>query len=256
MGTSAVGGRDRSAARTTVGGEFPTLALSIREVGASFHPGPRFRRPPDDPGRWAFPSPVLTLASRRSPSHTTRSFSADSHPPLRSMVCFHGRSLVHRPSMSGDSWRCHVPRVPVHEQGVTSLVGVSWTPSAGATLLASLLRTQAPILPPLRASGLPSDTKAVQVAVSPCGEEDLPDVISAHLSLRAWTSTPAARVVHRPVASHTTAAFPPCGPGRRSTMPVQRLPYGALCEAVVIASCSGPQVCSPPRSLLPLRFPP
>jgi hypothetical protein len=27
-------GRDRSAARTTLGGEFPTLALSIREVGA------------------------------------------------------------------------------------------------------------------------------------------------------------------------------------------------------------------------------
>ena len=27
-------GRDRSAARTTLGGEFPTLALSIREVGS------------------------------------------------------------------------------------------------------------------------------------------------------------------------------------------------------------------------------
>ena len=27
-------GRDRSAARTTLGGEFPALALSIREVGA------------------------------------------------------------------------------------------------------------------------------------------------------------------------------------------------------------------------------
>ena len=54
----------------------------------------------------------------------------------------------------------------------------------------------------------------------------------------------------------TTAAFPPFGPGRRSTMSVQRLPYGALFEAVVISSCSGPQVCSPPRSLLPLRFPP
>ena len=31
---------------------------------------------------------------------------------------------------------------------------------------------------------------------------------------------------------------------------------GVLFEAVVISSCSGPQVCSPPRSLLPLRFPP
>ena len=90
-------GRDRTAARTTVGGEFPALALSICEVGASFHPGPRFRRPPCAPGRWAFPSPVLTLASLRSPSHTARSSSADPHTPLRSLVCFPGRSLVPRP---------------------------------------------------------------------------------------------------------------------------------------------------------------
>ena len=67
-------------------------------MGASFHPGPRFRRPPCDPGRWAFPSPVLTLALPRSPFHTARSLSADSHTPRRGMVCFHGRSIVHRPS--------------------------------------------------------------------------------------------------------------------------------------------------------------
>jgi len=59
---------------------------------------------------------------------------------------------------------------------------------------------------------------SVPVAVSPGWEEDLPDVISAYLSLRAWTSTPAARVVHLPVSSHTTAAFPSFGPGRRSTL--------------------------------------
>ena len=160
------------------------------EVGSSFHHGPRFRRPPCDPGPWDFPSPVLPLASRRSPSHTTRSFSADSHTPLRSMVCFHGRSMVRRPDMSGSSWSCQVPRVPWHEHGVPSLIVVSWPTSAGATLLSSLLRTPAPILHPLRASGLPSDTQSLPVAVSPCWEEDLPDVLSAHLSLRAWTSTP------------------------------------------------------------------
>ena len=172
------------------------------------------------------------------------------------MVCFHGRSLVHRPYRSGDSWSCHVPRVPWHEQGVTSRVVVSWTPSAGATLPSSLLRTHAPLLHPLRAAVLPSDPKSLQVAVRPGWEEDLPDVLSAHLSLRAWTSPPAARVGHVPVSSPTTAACPPFGPGRRSTMPVQRLPYGALCAAVVISSCAGPQVCSPPRSLRPLRLPP
>jgi hypothetical protein len=54
--------RDRTAARATLGGEFPPLALSMRELGSSFHHGPRFRRPPGDPGRSDGPSPVLTLA--------------------------------------------------------------------------------------------------------------------------------------------------------------------------------------------------
>jgi hypothetical protein len=132
----------------------------------------------------------------------------------------------------------------------------SWsqrTPSAGVPPPASLVRAHASVLRPLRASGLPLDPKSWQVAVSPCWEEDLPDVLSAPLSRRAWPPTPAARVVHGPVASHTTSAFPPFGPGRRSTMSVQRLPYGALCEAAVSRACAGPPVCSPPRSLLPLR---
>src|SRR5262247_4187484 len=110
--------------------------------------------------------------------------------------------------------------------------------------------------PPSWCLGGTLNTRSLQVAVSPCWEEDLPDVISAHPSLRAWTSTPAAPKVHMPVSSLRTSAFPPFGPGRRSTMSVQRLQYGALFGAVVISSCSGPQVCSPPRSLLPLRFPP
>ena len=96
----------------------------------------------------------------------------------------------------------------------------------------------------------------MQVAVSPCWEEDLPDVISAHPSLRAWTPTPAALEVHIPVSSPKTSAFPALGPGRHSTQSVQRLQHGTLFEAAVIPSCSGPQVCSPPRSLLPLRHPP
>jgi hypothetical protein len=72
----------------------PTLALSIREVGSSFHHSPRFRRPPYDPGRWAFPSPVLTVPSRRSPSHTTRSVSADSHTLHTGMLTLPTRPCV------------------------------------------------------------------------------------------------------------------------------------------------------------------
>ena len=130
------------------------------------------------------------------------------------MVCFHGRSIVRRPNMSGYSWSGQVPRVPLHAQGVNSCVMVSRTMSVGVTPRSLLVRTHAPVLNPPRVS----NTRSLQVAVIPCWEEDLPDVISAHLSLRAWTPTPAAREVPVPVSSLTTAAFPSFGPGRRSTM--------------------------------------
>jgi len=120
--------------------------------------------------------------------------------------------------MSGYSWSGQVPRAPLHEPGVTSLVGVSWTPSAGATLPSSLLRAHASVLNPPRASVVPLDTRSLQVAVSPCWEEDLPDVISAHPSLRAWTPTPAALEVPVPVSSPKTSAFSSFGPDRRSTL--------------------------------------
>jgi hypothetical protein len=89
--------------------------------------------------------------------------------------------------------------------------------------------------PPSSCLGSTLNTRSMQVAVSPCWEEDLPDVISAHPSLRAWTPTPAARGVHLPVSSSTTSAFPSCGPGRRVAKPVQRFQYGALLEAAVIS---------------------
>ena len=121
-----------------------------------------------------------------------------------------------------------MPRAPLHDRGVTSLIVVSGTTSAGVTLRHRSygLMRQSSTLPLPTVSPLVNGS--VPVAVSPGWEEDLPDVISASLALRAWTPTPAARMVHVPVSSHTTAAFPPLGPGRRSTMPVQRLQYGAL----------------------------
>ena len=60
---------------------------------------------------------------------------------------------------------------------MTSLVVVSETTSTGVTLLSSLLRTHAPVLNPPSASVVPSDRGSVQVAVSPCWEEDFPDVV-------------------------------------------------------------------------------
>jgi hypothetical protein len=132
-----------------------------------------------------------------------------------------GAPLFPGPTVSGYSWSCQVPRAPVHEPGVPSLVVVSRTTSAGVTPPSSLLRAHASVLHPPRASVRPSDTRSLQVAVSPCWEEDLPGVISAHLSLRAWTPTPVAPVVHVPVSSHRTTAFPTFGTGRRSTTPIR-----------------------------------
>jgi hypothetical protein len=97
----------------------------------------------------------------------------------------------------------------------------------------------------------PSACGSLQVVASPCWTLALPDVISAVLSPRAWTPTPAALVVHSPVSSHKTSAFPALGPGRRLATSIQRLPYGLVFEAAIILLCSGPQVSSPPRSLLP-----
>src|SRR5262245_49016010 len=41
---------------------------------------------------------------------------------------------------------------------------------------------------------------------------------AAQLSLRAWPPPTGARVVPMPVSSHMPSAFPPFGPGRRSTL--------------------------------------
>jgi hypothetical protein len=97
---------------------------------------------------------------------------------------------------------------------------------------------------------------SMQVAVSPCWSEDLPDVISVDLSPDAWTPTPAVPKVHMLVASLETSAFPPFGQGRHPRESVQRLQYGLSFEAAVIRLCSGLQFCLPSRSLPPQRFDP
>ena len=169
------------------------------------------------------------------------------------MVCFHGRSMVPRPynvrlllELPSAQSPFARARCDLARHDVTHHVSRHYP-----TFIAPTGSCASP--PPSSCLGRTLNTRSVQVAVSPCWEKDLPDVVSAHLSLRAWTPTPAARVVHLPVSSHTTAAFPPFGPGRRSTMSVQRFQYGTFVEAAVIRLCSGPQVCSPPRSLLPIR---
>ena len=146
-----------------------------------------------------------------------------------------------------------MPRAPLHDQGVTSFVMVSRTMSVGVTPLSSLVRTHAPVLNPPSAAVVPSASGSVQVAVSPCWEEDFPDVV-----LRIFL------YVLGPLPRRLVECIDPFLPPRHRPSPREdrvgapRYPYSdfhtaPFFEAAVIHSCSGPQICSPPRSLLPLR---
>jgi len=100
---------------------------------------------------------------------------------------------------------------------------------------------------------LRSTVQSVQVAASPCWNQVLPDVISAHPSRRAWTPTPGgSRGAPTRFFPHDIG-LPPVRTRSAPTRPVQRLQHGRYFGAAVILLCSGPQVCWPPRSLLPLR---
>ena len=123
---------------------------------------------------------------------------------------------VTRFSVRNPTKTIQVPRAPLHVWGVTPHAAVLATASAGITPPSSLLRTHAPNQKAPIGFGCPYSDRSLQVVVTPCCQMALPDVISANLSLRARTPTPAALVVHTPVTSHKTSAFPEMPPGRRS----------------------------------------
>ena len=143
-----------------------------------------------------------------------------------------------------------MPRAPLHEPGVTALGGISRTTSAGVTPPSSLLRAHAPVLNPPAASAVPSFGRSLQVAVSPCWEEDLPDV-TLHICpcVLGPLSRQPLRCMHPFLPS--SIGLPPVRKGRRFSIiracDFARPHFGAA----VIPLCSGPRVCSPPRSLLP-----
>jgi len=144
-----------------------------------------------------------------------------------------------------------VPRAPSRARGVPSHTVAALSTSTGVTPPSSLLRAHAPVLLPPTAYGHSLGQRVFagrcqpRLAIAPSRR------YSANLSRRVWTSTPAALMVHLPVSSHQTSASPALGPGRRLATPTQQLQCGRVFEAAVIRLCSDPQVCSPPRSLLP-----
>ena len=149
-----------------------------------------------------------------------------------------------------------MPRVPLPDVGVTSIRETCTASSEDITPRSSLLRTHAPIpcgSPLLRL--LASFEESSQVATSPCCYRDSPDVISANLSPDAWSPTPT-------VPPSALACFFLGVIGLPKTLyrsasrwyPRTRFFRGLVLEVADISLCSGLRVCSPPRSLLPLRI--
>jgi len=205
-------GRDRAGARAPSGGEFRR--------------GPRFPGPPYDPGRSDFPSPVLTLAVPREPSHRRRGSNAGSYTPLPAVVCSQARRFFEETAIPGSesedcpaAAKCPEPLCPAR---VLPLPGWCRAPPRRALPLLhssyGLMRRTITLPPP---SASASFGGSLQVATSPCWEMALPDVISASPSLDAWTCTPVVRKVLVPVSSPATSAFPT--PTRRvgTTIPRQ-----------------------------------
>ncbi len=96
----------------------------------------------------------------------------------------------------------------------------------------------------------------------PAAPRELPDVISESLSLDAGSHTPAVHRVLSPVSSTMSSAFPKqrwvgCnrdGSAARVCPTNYDFSWRAILEVADIPLCSGLQVCSPPRSFLPLRI--
>ena len=95
----------------------------------------------------------------------------------------------------------------------------------------------------------------MQFVTSPCCPRQLPDVISNSLFLDAGSPTPAVHRVLSPVSSTMSSAFPRGKVGRLpAIIPLETTSCGGIFEVADISLCSGLQVCSPPRSSLPLRI--
>ena len=140
--------------------------------------------------------------------------------------------------------------------GVTSVGEMCTISSEGVTPPSSLLRAHVPLpLGSLLLRHLASFEESWQVVRSPCCPRELPDVISENLSLDAGSPAPAVHRVLSPVSSTVSSAFPTGKVGRLSAS-VLRITTSrrGVFEAADIPLCSGLQVCSPPRSFLPLRI--
>ena len=141
-----------------------------------------------DPGRWVFPSPVLTLASKFL-KRLPRTSEAQALTRLHPASCSFTLDSVPKQS-AGPPCPGHVgqprPRAPLPLLGVTSEGGMSCIPSEGVTPPSSLIWTHASVPNPPPASGItPWSAGLCRLLSVPAGRGTFPT-----LSLRILPDVP------------------------------------------------------------------
>src|SRR5258708_9965527 len=129
--------------------------------------------------------------------------------------------------------------------------------SEGVTPPSSLLRAHVPLpLVSLLLRHFASFEESWEVVRSHCCPQELPDVISENLSLDAGSRTPAVHRVLSPVSSTMSSAFPKRRMGRLPAFWPTNYDFSQVrvSRMQIFLDVSGLQVCSPPRSFLPLRI--
>jgi hypothetical protein len=124
--------------------------------------------------------------------------------------------------------------------------------STGVTPSFSLVLAHAPDLSPLTALVLASNHESLQVAAPPAGSRSFPALfprifpwmLAPIPRWSSWCSYPFLPRRHRPSSSGDRL-------GNSTTSPYSDFRTGRVLGAAVISLCSGLQVCSPLRSLLP-----
>jgi len=257
-------GWDRDRARLAVGEGFPFPLFRLRN-GFTVSPWRTFLDAPLKSWTARFPgsSSKPWLSSVDLPM-AWRGLNAGSCTPLPLLVCLQPRLLepssacrrFYQAGRLDDRGDRQVSRAPLPNSGVTS-VGETWSVSwEGVTPPSSLVLAHAPLpLSSLLLRLLASFGESLQVVTSPCCSRQLPDVISDSLFLDAGSPTPAVHRVLAPVSSTVSSAFPTGKVGRLpASIPLETTSCGGCFEDADISLCSGLQVCSPPRSSLPLRI--
>jgi hypothetical protein len=148
-----------------------------------------------------------------------------------------------------------VPRAPSPNFGVTSVgetCAISWE---SITPPSSLILAHSPLpLGSLLLRHLASFGESLQVVTSPCCPWQLPDVSSESLSLDAGSPTPAVPPCACACFFHGVIGLPQQSVGRLPASILRTTSRRAIFEDADIPLCSGLQVCSPPRSFLPLQI--